>query len=303
MDFHGIDLNLLVAFDALTKERNVTRAAEQVGVSQPAMSAALSRLRKLFGDPLFLRSVNGLLPTPRARDLAVPIAQALGQIESALVTKQAFDPGNASVVFKLGLSDYPAFILLPSLLKSLASAAPNVSLNVYAFNNRDDAVDLLDAGAIDAAVGVPPTHTDGRILHQTVMVDDFVTILANGHPAARRSMSMKTYLGLQHVLVSPEGELYGLVDHALAQLGQKRSTTVTLPQMFAVPGVVAKTNLTATILKRVATYSAANRKLVLFPPPVALPTIEFALMWHRREGTNPAQLWFRQFITTHAATL
>lgn len=303
MDFHGIDLNLLVAFDALTKERNVTRAAAQVGVSQPAMSAALARLRKLFGDPLFLRHVDGLLPTPRARELAEPIGQALAQIETALVTKPAFAPGSASIVFKLGLSDYPAFILLPSLLKALAHAAPHVSLNISSFNDRDDAVDLLDAGAIDAAIGVPPTHADGRIVHHTVMVDEFVTIVANGHAAARRSMSMKTYLGLHHVLVSPEGELYGLVDHALAQLGKKRTTSVTLPQMFAVPGVVARTELTATILKRVATHSADSRKLLLFPPPVTLPAIEFALMWHRRVGTNPAQSWFRQFITAHAARL
>lgn len=303
MDFYGIDLNLLVAFDALTSERNVTRAAAQVGVSQPAMSAALSRLRKLFGDPLFLRSADGLLPTPRARELAMPIARALSQIESALVTKQTFSAENASVVFKLGLSDYPAFVLLPSLLKALASAAPHISLNVHAFNDRDDAVDLLDAGAIDAAIGVPPTHMDGRILHQTVMTDDFVTILANGHPASRRAMSMKTYLSLRHVLVSPEGELYGLVDHALAQLGKRRSTVVTLPQMFAVPDVIAQTDFTATIMKRVATHSGANRKLVLFPPPVALPTIEFALMWHRRGGTNPAQSWLRRFIAEQAATL
>jgi DNA-binding transcriptional LysR family regulator len=257
MDFHGIDLNLLVAFDALMNERNVTRAAAQVGVSQPAMSAALSRLRKLFGDPLFLRSADGLLPTARARDLSEPIALALRQIEFTLVKKPDFVPEKALLTFKLGLSDYPAFVLLPSLLKALGERAPGVSLNVHAFNDRDHAVDLLDAGAIDAAIGVPPTHSDGRILTRPVLRDEFVTIVANDHPVARRGMSMKSYLELPQVLVSPEGESYGIVDRALAQQGKKRKLALILPQMFAVPSIVARTSMTATVMKRVALHSPA----------------------------------------------
>jgi len=303
MDFHGIDLNLLVAFNALMNERNVTRAATQVGVSQPAMSAALSRLRKFFGDPLFLRSADGLLPTARARDLSEPISKALLQIESTLVKKPQFVPENASLTFKLGLSDYPAFVLLPALLQLLEKKAPGVSLNVHAFSDRDHAVDLLDAGAIDAAIGVPPTHVDGRILTLPVLRDEFVTIVANDHPAARRGMSMKNYLELQHALVSPEGELYGIVDQALAQQGKKRKLALTLPQMFAVPAIVAQTRMTATVMKRVALHSPAGRQLVLFPPPITLPEIVFDLIWHRRNDSHPAQLWFRGLISECAASL
>ncbi|MET0498939.1 MAG: LysR family transcriptional regulator [Steroidobacteraceae bacterium] len=300
MDFHGIDLNLLVAFDALVKERNVTRAAIQVGVSQPAMSAALSRLRQLFGDQLFLRSADGLLPTPRARDLAGPISQALQQIEATLVNKPVFEPATASLTFKLGMSDYPAFVLLPSLLQQLGISAPGVSLSVHAFNDRDHAADLLHEGVIDAAIGVSPTHADGRILSRPVLRDEFVTIVASGHPAARRGMSMKTFLDLSHVLVSPEGEQFGLVDQALAQQGKKRKLALTLPLMFAVPAIVAQTNLAATVLKRVALNSASHRRLVLFTPPVRLPEIVFNLIWHRRSDTHPAEQWFRQFIAEHS---
>jgi DNA-binding transcriptional LysR family regulator len=303
MDFHGIDLNLLAAFDALMSERNVTRAATQVGVSQPAMSAALSRLRKFFGDPLFLRSAQGLLPTARARDLSEPISQALRQIESTLVKKPQFVPEKASLTFKLGLSDYPAFVLLPSLLQALGKKAPSVSLNVHAFNDRDHAVDLLDGGSIDAAIGVPPTHVDGRIQTRPVLRDEFVTIVASDHPAARRGMNLKTYLELSHVLVSPEGEQYGLVDQALAQQGKKRRLALTLPQMFAVPAIVARTSMTATVMKRVALHSPTGRRLVLFPPPVTLPEIVFDLIWHRRSDSHPAQRWFRDFIAQHAASL
>lgn len=303
MNFHGIDLNLLAAFDALMSERNVTRAATQVGVSQPAMSAALSRLRKLFGDPLFLRSAGGLLPTPRARELAEPISEALRQLEAALVRRPDFDPADAKLTVNLGLSDYAAFVVLPALLETLAAQAPGISINVHAFNDRDHAVDLLDAGAVDAAIGVPPTHPEGRILTRPILRDEFVTIVASTHPAARRGMNMKAYLSLPHALASPEGQRHGLVDQALAQQGLQRTLALTLPQMFALPAVVARTGMTATVMKRVALSSPAGRKLTLFPPPVALPEITFHLIWHRRSDGHPAQQWLRTVIESVASAL
>ena len=303
MDFHGIDLNLLVAFDALMNERNVTRAATQVGVSQPAMSAALSRLRNLLGDPLFLRSADGLLPTPRAKELADPIAQALRQIGRALVEEPRFDASEATLTFNLGLSDYPAFVLLPTLLDALQREAPGVFITVHAFNDRDAAVDLLDAGEIDAAIGVPPTQPDQRILTRHILSDEFVTIVSKDNPAARRGMNLKTYLSLKHVLASPEGDRHGLVDQALEQRGLRRTVALALPQMFAMPDIVARTQTTATLMKRVALKSAIGRKLVLFSPPVVLPEIGFSLIWHRRSDGHPAQRWLRDFIAAHAATV
>lgn len=303
MDFHGIDLNLLAAFDALMSECNVTRAATRVGVSQPAMSAALSRLRKLLGDPLFLRSAEGLLPTPRARELAEPISQALRQLEATLVRKPDFVPGVAKLTVNLGLSDYPAFVVLPALLEALAEQAPGISVNVHAFNDRDHAVDLLDAGAIDVAIGVPPTHSDGRILTRPILRDEFVTIIASKHPAARRGMNMKTYLSLPHALASPEGQRHGLVDQALAQLGQQRTLALTLPHMFALPAIVARTGMTATVMKRVALHSPAGRQLAFFPPPVTLPEIVFYLIWHRRSDGHQAQKWLRTLIESIALAL
>ncbi|MFT0546711.1 LysR substrate-binding domain-containing protein [Allopusillimonas ginsengisoli] len=156
----------------------------------------------------------------------------------------------------------------------------------------------------DAAIGVPPTRVDGRILTQPILRDEFVTIVACDNPAARRGMSMRNYLELPHVLVSPEGELHGIVDQALAQQGKKRKLALTLPQMFAVPAIVARTGLTATVMKRVALHSPpAGRRLVLFPPPISLPEIVFDIIWHRRSDSHPAQAWFREFIAEHAATL
>lgn len=297
MNFHGIDLNLLAAFDALMDERNVTRAAVRVGVSQPAMSAALSRLRTLFADPLFLRSAEGLLPTQRARDLAEPIAQALRQIEAAVVPRPQFDAARASFTFNLGLYDYPAMVLLPALAESLRAQAPGVSLNVHAFSARDSAVDLLDAGTIDAAVGVPPTHADGRIFTRPILQDEFVTIVRRDHPQVRQGLDLDAYLALSHVLVSPEGDRHGLVDQALAQLGKRRHLAVTLPQLFAAPALVARTDMAATLLRRVALHAAEHRQLAVFAPPLALPAIGFHLIWHRRNELHAAQQWLRGMIT------
>lgn len=303
MDFHGIDLNLLVAFNALMNERNVTRAAIQTGVSQPAMSAALSRLRILLGDPLFQRSNAGLIPTPRARDLASPIAAVLQQIEQAMITRPVFQPETAQVTFKIGLQDYPTVVLLPTLMQALEQTWPGVSLNVFAFNDRNAAVDLLDAGAIDVAIGVPPTNRDARIVTRPLLRDEFVTIVSSEHQAAREPINLETYLDLQHVLVSPEGELHGLVDQILAQQGKQRRLVLTVPNIFAVPAVIARTRMAATILKRVARHSQTSHQLTIFSPPLALPEIEFHLIWHRRSDNSSAQVWFRELIAKHATTL
>lgn len=303
MDFHGIDLNLLAAFDALMSERNVTRAATRVGVSQPAMSAALSRLRTVFADPLFRRSAEGLLPTPRARELGGPISQALRQIEAAVVARPVFAPGNASMSFTLGLSDYPALVLLPALAQALGEQAPGVSLHVHAFTGRDQAIDLLDAGTVDAAVGVAPTTQDARILTQPVLRDTFVTLVRRGHPGAGQGLDLAGFLALRHILVSPEGDRHGLVDQVLAQSGQRRTLALTLPQMHAAPRIVARTDMAVTLLRRVAEESSACGQLMLLQPPLALPEVAFHLIWHRRNDTHPAQQWFRGLVAGQAALM
>lgn len=303
MDFHGLDLNLLVAFDALMIERNVTRAAVHVGVSQPAMSAALSRLRKRFGDSLFLRGADGLTPTPRARELAAPISQALHQLEDTLIEDPRFVPDEAEVTFTLGLPEHLVLVLLPLLARTLEGQAPNVSLNVHGYSDRNQVVDLLDSGIIDAAVGVSPDGQDARIRTQPLLKDDFVTILRRDHPLASQAMSRANFLALSHVLVSPEGDRHGIVDRRLAQQGQQRTLALTVSDMASVPSVVAQTRLSATLLKRAVLYSAARNQVILFPPPVDLPTVRFKLIWHRRHDAHPAQQWFRQTIMELAGSL
>jgi DNA-binding transcriptional LysR family regulator len=303
MDFNGVDLNLLAAFDALMQERNVTRAAARMNVSQPAMSAALARLRTLFGDRLFQRSAAGLLPTPRASELAMPVARALQQIGALLGPGRDFDPATATSPFRIGVSDYPGFVLLPRLLGVLLREAPGIDVDVLAFSARDEAVALLDAGKIDLAIGVAPTLQESRIMSRPILDDEFVTLVRRDAKAARRILDLDAYLALRHVLVSPEGSRYGVVDQVLADHGVRRSVQVTLPQMVAVPALLRETDLAATLLRRVALHSAQAGDLMMFPPPVPLPRISFHMIWHRRNDDNAAQRWLRKLVEAEAAKL
>lgn len=298
MDLYGIDLNLLVAFDALMAERNVTRAGARIYRSQPAMSAALSRLRTLLKDELFVRGPNGLQPTPRALDLAEPLGRTLAELQRVLDFTQRFEPGSSSVAFNLGLSDHPAFVLLPRLIEALQQRAPAITVRVRSFTARDDAVSMLDAGEVDLAIGVPPTVATGRILTRPLFDERFVSIVRSGHPAACALLDLDAFLSLSHVLVSPENERFGHVDAALAKQGARRRLGVTLPQMYAAPLLVARSDMIATLMEGVVATSGYADRLVVLTPPLELPTVSFVMSWHRRNDVHPAQRWLRDCIAS-----
>lgn len=297
MNLHGIDLNLLVAFDALMAERNVTRAGARIGRTQPAMSAALARLRALLEDELFVRGPSGLQPTPRALDLAEPLGHALADIQRTLDYTQNFDPQTATTSFKLGLSDHPAFKLLPRLVDALREAAPSMVLRVVDFTPRDEAIALLDAGTADLTVGVPANlSAGGRILSQPLFEEDFVCVVRKGHEVAGRTLDLDTFVSLSHLLVSPEGERFGIVDAALAKLKRTRRLALTLPQMYAAPALIARSDLVATLMSGVVEASGHAAALHIMPPPLDLPRAQFVMSWHRRNDAHPAQRWFRKFV-------
>ena len=298
MDLHGVDLNLLVAFDALMAERSVTRAGARIGRTQPAMSAALSRLRGLFGDELFVRGPTGLQPTPRALDLAEPLGHALAEIQRTLEFTHQFDPATSSASFTLGLSDHPAFLLLPRLVDALRMQAPFVTLRINNFTHRDDAVSILDNGEADLTIGVPVSLSPGgRILSQPLFEDRFVCIVRRDHPVAGKTLDLETFVGLSHLLVSPEGERYGRVDAALAAEGLKRRLAITLPQMYAAPGIVSRSDMIATLLEGVVHASGRSGDLMILPPPLDLESVSFVMSWHRRNDSHPAQRWLRSCIS------
>lgn len=296
MNFDGFDLNLLAAFNALMLERNVTKAAALAGVSQPAMSAALGRLRRAFDDPLFIRSAEGLLPTAKAQEIAIPIAEALGQVRQLMKPAEVFDPNAKPRTFTLGLTEYPLHVLLPALTQKLAALAPNCTIHVRYFIDRDEVVALLDAGKIDMAVGVPPTKAENRILSQPLLRDDFVTMVGRDYAIAGEKMSLQAFLSMRHILVSPEGQHYGLVDQKLREQGLARTISLTLPTMFTVPDLLRGTDYVATVLRRVGTTYAHQQDIIMFEPPLTLPYVPFDLLWHRRTQDSAAHRWLRQAI-------
>jgi DNA-binding transcriptional LysR family regulator len=295
MDLHGIDLNLLVAFDALMQERSVTKAGIRIGRTQPAMSAALARLRALFQDELFVRGPDGLQPTPRAADLAGPLQQALAEIQKTLAFTQRFEPQASTLTFTLGLSDHPAFVLLPQLIQQLAARAPSITLQVRNFSARDDAVDMLDSGEADVTIGVPSASA-GRILTQPLFEERFVCILRKDHPLAKAPLDLETFLSLGHLLVSPENDRFGHVDMALAKQGLKRRLALTLPHMYAAPLLVARSDMIATLMEGVVDASGQADNLIARAPPLDLAPVPFVMSWHRRNDAHPAQRWFRAVI-------
>ncbi|MFL5012487.1 LysR family transcriptional regulator [Rhizobium sp.] len=295
----AVDLNLLVAFDAIMAERSVTRAGARIGRTQPAMSAALARLRHLFQDELFVRSPSGLEPTPRALDLAEPIGKSLRHAQEALAFSGVFDPRSSSASFRLGLSEHPAFVLLPKLLAAIRQAAPKISVDVKGFVARERAVEMLDAGEVDAAVGVPVSSSP-RILSRLLFEESFVSIVRADHPAAR-GLDLETFVALDHLLVSPEGDRYGHVDRKLSEFGLRRRLGLTLPQMYAAPAIVAETDLVATLMRGVVEVSDSRARLSIHKPPIELRPVSFALSWHRRNDSHVGQQWFRELIRSVAA--
>ena len=296
MDLHGIDLNLLVAFDALMAERSVTKAGRRIGRTQPAMSAALSRLRGLLDDPLFVRGQDGLQPTPRALELAEPLGHALEEIGRTLGFAQEFDPALSRVTLNIALQEHAAFKLLPVLVTRLHAQAPATKLAIRTYTARDDAITLLDAGEADVAIGVPPSSAPGRIFTTLLFEEEYVCVVRKNHPAAEGPLELETFLALEHLLVSPEGDRFGHTDTALAEHGLRRSLAVTLTQMYAAPALVAGSDLIATLMRGVVQVSGFHDRLEILKSPVELDPCPYVMCWHRRNDAHPAQAWLRQCI-------
>lgn len=294
MDHDGFDLNLLVAFNAMMEERHVTRAARRIGLSQPAMSAALARLRRLTRDELFVRSANGFAPTPRAIDIAKPLRHALDTVTQALNIEGAFDPSTSKQLFTIAVSDHPAHILLPVLAARIAELAPRVDLRARNFRDRRDAIALLDEGSVDAAIGVS-VGNESRILHERLFEERFVGVARSDKENAKLFIDLESFVAATHILVSPEADDVGVVDEALAKLGQSRRIGLTVTAMYAAPALVQATNYIAVLMEGVAKASY-NFSLSIHPLPLSLDPISFNLLWHRRSEKHPAHHWLREQI-------
>jgi DNA-binding transcriptional LysR family regulator len=290
----NIDLNLLVVFDALVSEGHATRAAERIGLTQPAVSHALNRLRVLFGDPLFIRSPRGMVPTPAALEAAPAIRSILEQVESVLRGGRAFDPPESTRQFVLGLSDYAALVLLPRLTARLDREAPGVSLTIRN-TSRSVGLAMLDDGAVELIAGnfpEPPTHMREELLYE----EDFVCAARGDHPSLDGSLDLDRYLSLRHLQVSMKGNPHGYVDAVLAERGVKRNVAVTVGHFLMAPMLVDASDLVATEPRRLFGSLAGRLPLKLLPPPIEIPPFRVVQTWHARYDTDPGHQWVRQVI-------
>jgi len=297
VDIRAVDLNLLKAFDALMSERAVTRAAGRIGLSQPAMSHALSRLRALFADDLFVRTPNRMEPTARAREIAPLVSAAIEHIEAALNLSVGFDPAKSAGIFTAGMAEYAEVALVGRLAESFARQAPKATLRLTPVTGAE-AAEQLDSGAIDVAAShlrALPAHLASMVL----LRDPFVLIARRGHPLAAEPLSIEGYAALDHVLVSPRGDTTGAVDRALKDFGLKRRIALLVATYLALPSVLAASDLVATVPRRTARQIAAIAEIEIMPLAIDLSVL-VSMAWHRRAASEPAQIWFRSLLVDAA---
>ena len=200
------------------------------------------------------------------------------------------------LTLNIAVQEHAAFKLLPKLVKCLHAQAPATKLAIQAYTARDDAIALLDAGEADVAIGVQPSSAPGRVFARPLFEEPYVCVLRKGHPAADRPLQLDTFLGLEHLLVSPEGDGFGHVDAALAEQNLKRSLAITLTQMYAAPALVADSDLIATLMRGVVEVSGYEDRLVMLKPPFVLAPCSYVMCWHRRNDAHPAQSWLRECV-------
>src|SRR5262245_12918032 len=243
IDLRTVDLNLLVVFDTVMAERSVTNAAERLRLTQPAVSHALSRLRALFKDPLFVRTPSGLEPTPAAAWLGGRIGAVLNDIDVILTGNEEFQPAQSTRQFTIGMSDYAAFVHLPELTRRLQAGAPTVHL-VVRNTSRAQGIGMLDEGEVELIVGNFPKPPN-RIERELLFKEGFVCACRNGHPALGRRLDFSAYLAQSHLNVSLRGDQTGYVDEVLARKGQRRRVVLTAGHFLTAPWIVASTDLVA----------------------------------------------------------
>ncbi len=304
MNISKIDLNLLIYLDVLLREKNVTRAASQLNITQPAMSNGLKRLRTLFNDPILVRTSDGMVPTERARSLAPSIRKILLELEEALQGEEEFNELKSQRVFRIMASDYAASTLIPALLKLLNKVAPNITIDIM--TPSDVTFHDVEAGKIDMAINrfdeLPQSF------HQkAIWRDSFACLLSADNPVVSK-FNLNTYLAAKHVWVSKTGfgvgvgmdpkdvQKLGWVDEALARLGKKRDIKVFTRNYHVAMQLAFEDNLIATLPNRAAQLHQNDANFTIIKPPFDIPDIELKMIWSPLLHHDASHIWFRQLV-------
>lgn len=289
------DLNLLPIFVALMEERNVTRAAIRLGMTQPALSNALGRLRAMLQDQLFIRERYGIQPTPIALELAPGIAEALARLDDAVLGQQDFDPARAERLFTIAPNGYVEFVLVPAIVAKLAEVAPGIKLRLTPYGN-----DLTETGAISGTTAMvlgrivdPPDN----LVVQHLMDESMECLVRADHPEVGDTITREQFERLRHVNVMPPGRVRSGVFQALAQQQLKRDVAISVTNFFAVAEMVAVTDYCTTLPRLICSRLKHDPRLKVLPAPVDLGTFPVQMAWHVRYRHDPAHRWLRSLIT------
>ena len=308
MNFATFDLNLLRVLDALLADRSTTRAADRLGLSQPAVSAALGRLRAALGDELFFRRAQGLEPTEFALSLELPLRETLDRLQTLLRGPGGFDPSRAAVNFRLSGSDFFAELLMPQLAARLARIAPRVRVHLVDLV-PDSYVDTVERYEVDVAL-IPDTETPSWIETRPVFRSDYAVIARRDHPRLARAglapgavIPLDLFCDLGHALFSPEGRPSAMGDAALARIGRSRHVAMSLATFSGVARAVLSSDLIALLPGRLAHHYAGLMDLHAYAAPMPVPSVQLSMVWHRKFSANPAHAWFRDLLADLLAPL
>lgn len=302
MNLASIDLNLLVALDALLRERNVTRAAQRIGLSQPGMSNALARLRKLFDDPLLIKEGRELMLTRQAEELIDPVQEILTLVQRTLDKRPGFEPASDRRTFSISCSDYATLVLVGPLLRCLAQEATGVTIHV--FPRSSDVPQLLHRDEVDFVIEPEELMIGTNFPSQTLLPDRWLSVISASNNRVGERMTMQNFLELPHLVYSiGPGLARSVADQHLVDLGIERRVEFTVESFLLAPFLLHDTSLTTLVLERAAPLLRAAADIRLLEPPLDLPPITEALWWHPRHSPDPAHRWLRTRFTAVAAEL
>ncbi|MGO8845752.1 MAG: LysR family transcriptional regulator [Methylocella sp.] len=290
-------MNLLYAFKLLMEERSVSRAAEKMFISQPAMSHILQRLRSQLNDPVLVKTTAGMKPTLRALALLQPIKAVLKEVEQILQSPEKFSPATSQNRFVIVTSDYVQFILLPKLTESINKHAPNIEIHIQQPTSKLPEA-AIEEEEIDLVIGFDAIfNLPSYIGRETLFSDKIVCIAKQDHPnIGEPEISLEQFMASKHMLISPRGAGTGLIDDYLGARGLARKISLVVPNFLPAPWIVANTDLLLSLPSRIAEQFVRLAPLKILPIPIDLPTYELIMIWHPRQEKEPAHQWLRREI-------
>nr|CUV24763.1 HTH-type transcriptional activator NagR [Ralstonia solanacearum]CUV36708.1 HTH-type transcriptional activator NagR [Ralstonia solanacearum]CUV42148.1 HTH-type transcriptional activator NagR [Ralstonia solanacearum]CUV60410.1 HTH-type transcriptional activator NagR [Ralstonia solanacearum] len=304
LNLRDVDLNLLVVFQEILREKRIATVAQRLGLSQPAVSNALARLRQTFDDELFVRTPRGMMPTARAEQLAEPVAMALDMLQRAFGQRTHFEAATSTRTFTIAMSDVGEVYFMPVLAQLCTEQAPGVRIDTL----RAGAFDMkvgMESGAIDLAIGAFDDLSGESVFQRRLFQQDYVTMFRRGHPlepaAQAGRLTLERFRAASHLVVASSASPYNAIGPLLDKAGISQSARFSVPHFVAVPYIVSTTDLVVTVPRKLAERAAPPFGLQFVPPPLKLPALQTNVFWHRRFHQDAGNQWLRNLVARHFA--